>query len=126
MKIVYGLLIATLCLPPWTAAAPRMEGATLLKFCRATTTVTLESGIPLDQAMDVSACTGYLDGVLDMHEVAVEVQGLERMFCVPDSVTLKEVARVVVEYIEGPHDPVLQSGYALTVAALSAAYPCQR
>ena len=111
------------------AAAAPQTGVDLLEECQlATMDNSTQTGLQMTKAMH---CMGYLSGVMDSYLVW-EVYNDEAKghilppACFPDHVTLIELARVVVKFLND-HPNKLHEEYGfLVISALRDAYPCTR
>lgn len=84
-------------------------------------------GSTLDQAcrgVAPHACLSYIAGVMDLHQEALAPQTAP-MFCPPDEVDLKQVARGVALWFQ-QHPEMREAPAVLGVtASLALLYPCE-
>ena len=70
-------------------------------------------------------CVGYLAGITGAHRVFVDWKLMERGWCLPKDVEIKQLARVVTKYLqENPQELHLDAG-GLVVTAIGIAFPCE-
>ena len=102
------------------AEASRFSGGYLLKVCEIGENNREE--IPGGHAV----CQSYIAGVIDSNNVmrSLALDGPSIDFCIPQTVSLNELHRVVLEYLRNnvQHDAFVASPAVAT--ALMQAYPC--
>jgi hypothetical protein len=109
-RAVAGLVLGVWAQAGWCALA---TGNKLLDYCRA----------PENSAIGGS-CTGYVVSAVDTHEAWVDWNEIEPYFCTPAGVTGRQLAQVVVKYLnENPEKLHLSAG-SLVLNALGTAFPC--
>jgi hypothetical protein len=69
-------------------------------------------------------CVGYVMGVMDAHEFAVEVDHVRRRVCVATSVNAQQLADVVALYLREHPESRQLTATSLAMVALEQAYPC--
>ena len=71
------------------------------------------------------SCLGLMYGILVMKTFYVtNTQKGRILFCAPDGVISGQAARIVIKYLRDHPEELHQPDYALTIAALHAAFPC--
>jgi hypothetical protein len=94
-----------------------MSGNTLLTSCRAT---------------NRTECIGYIAGLLDMYSFMEDAEektfkkGGNRPFCIPDSVTIDQVADVVVQFLNAHPTHRHYAAASLLAGAFMEGFPCPR
>lgn len=76
---------------------------------------------------DLTACLGYISGVADGYTIGVVASAGERtMLCdVPDEVTLKEMALIVLHYGRENPAELHQPASIMILKALNKSFPCK-
>ena len=62
-------------------------------------------------------------GMVDMHGLD-GAQGGPRLFCVPEQITLAQMVRVVVRYLNRHQEDLHESGIVLATRAFTQVFPC--
>lgn len=72
------------------------------------------------------ACAKYIDGMMDMHSLAVAVGGSKPLFCPPKrGISLDQAVRVFTKWAsENPND-LHKTARGSVVLALKSAFPCR-
>lgn len=71
-------------------------------------------------------CAGYIDGMLEMHSVAVGLAGAKPFFCVPkDGISIDQAKRVFIKWVERNPNQMHESARVSVVVALAEAFPCK-
>jgi hypothetical protein len=81
------------------------------------------------QNFDAGLCLGWVEGLLDMTAIYHGLGALERTpegFCLPNTATLGQAARVIAKYLEGHSSALHFSARMLAYMALRDAFPCSR
>jgi hypothetical protein len=129
MKAWYSLVVVSLGLllapPGWCqGTAASLQGSALLRDCRAFLAALERPPRPPEGDAASSYCLGRIEGLTDMHRLAVERAGMPPLFCVPTGVAMGETIGVVVRYLETHPDALPVAGGVATLQALQDAYPC--
>lgn len=122
MRIV---IILVLTLPATFVHADdhtRFDGNTLLRHCQ-----------PLIEALDGRAtqpdnwratwCAGYIRGVFESL-IWAESNRITSQQCIPKGVSIEQVTRVVVKYLQDHPANLHEHGLLLVINALADAFPC--
>ncbi len=110
-----------LVLSPGSAVADRPTGVQLLQECRQAQQ--LLNGSETVDVYDATSCIQYLAGFRDAMDIW-EVSASPRAVCVPSEVTVEQLIRVTVKYVED-HPEDLHLDHALLVfTALAQAFQC--
>ena len=80
-------------------------------------------------ALQTGVCIGFLEGVADAHRLdtlrsAEAGRLLPRAFCVPNSVTAPEEARILLAFLNAHPERLSEDGVGLVYAAYAEAWPC--
>ena len=127
MKQWPGLCIFLCCFAVVTAHAEDEDGNFLLRECKETLSSTYQGCEPAISSMH---CLGYLDGLVDMNDIFksnVLKSPSQALICLPKDkqVTVGELARIVVKYLEDNPKQLHESAAALATVALGKAFPCK-
>ena len=120
-------LISVLIAAP--ALAVERTGNDLLVDCRnLIETKSLES-VSRDHLLGMGYCIGIIDGLVTfnyVYESVLQQEGKENLvqMCLPERISTRKLAMVIVEYIANKPDMLGNSGQALAAQALIDKYPC--
>jgi hypothetical protein len=123
---IMGLVVLLLasqgwCQDTWRDAA----GGAVLRDCQAT--VAEMDGQRLTPAAQAQSahCLGRIEGLLATHYLTLERTGMPPWFCVPPAVSVGQVIRAAVRYMEAHPERSEWQATHLLFTALSEAFPCQ-
>ena len=127
MKRSLALCVFTSCLAVLVAHADDEDGNFLLRECKETLTTTYQSCEPAISSMH---CLGYIDGLVDMNDIfksSVLKSSSQALICLPKDkkVTVGDMARIVVKYLEDNPKQLHESAASLATVALGKAFPCK-
>lgn len=107
------------------ANAQEFDSADLFKSCNAAVAY-VRSGSTHD-SMKALTCMAYVRGVIEGYNAVFEVTPeMDRLYCVPETVTYKDATIIVAKYLNANRATVRQYTPGSTVlAALKVAYPCE-
>jgi hypothetical protein len=117
-----------MCVTP--AFAVKRSGNDILVDC--TNLVKTESieAVSQDKVLGMGYCIGLIDGFVTfnyVYESILRAGGQESdivQMCLPDRVSTRQLADVIIKYLESNPDKLQQAGQALAAQALVDAYPC--
>ena len=92
-------------------------GNELLDFCGA--------GINKTNALKGNMCNGYIMGIVDSHAVLSAWDGTEMRFCLPESLVISQLVRIVTKHLQENPGKLHLSAGSLVSNALSLAFPCE-
>lgn len=127
-----SLLLAALIfflLPVAQTTAVQRSGVDLLVDCNnLIKTETLEQVAP-DRVLGMGYCIGLIDGMITfnyVYEAVLKASENEDFIqlCLPDRISTRKLAELIVNYLEEHPDRLPESGQALAAQALVKAYPC--
>jgi hypothetical protein len=95
------------------------NGNQMYEFCSKSDDDTANGQIRL------TACNGYIAGVVDTYFANETVQGHWCLFTLPKAVTLKQLHDVVTNYLREHAEIRHYSAYSVVVMALQAGFPCR-
>ncbi len=125
---IIAFLLALGLLPHHLAAQSKdRTGVDLLEECQLAVSGDASTA---DKSMKATFCVGYLLGVLDTYTVWSIADSKTNVAssavpCVPNGVTVLEVSKVVVKYLNAHPDTIHESYKLLVWKALLGAYPPQ-
>jgi len=104
----------------------KSDGNELLRDCKANIEV-LDNPKKAgqDDFIKLTSCLNILHGLLDMHEIYTQMFNSPKIFCVPESVNLGQLAQVVVKYLNDNPQILHELDTLLIIKALKNAYPCK-
>ena len=93
-------------------------------------TETIES-VSRDNVLGMGYCIGIIDGMVTfnyVYESVLQAGGNTNLvqMCLPQRISTRTLAAVIVKHLEDNPSQLHQSGQALAAQALVAAYPCER
>jgi len=124
-------IIASLAFLMTTAPTMAVErsGNDLLVDC--TNLIKTESmdSVSKDQVLGMGYCIGIIDGLVTfnyVYESVLQAEGNSDLLqlCLPQRISTRKLATVIVNYISDNPDQSHNSGQALAAQALVASYPC--
>jgi hypothetical protein len=82
---------------------------------------------PLKDAQNLSYCFGYIGGVIDMHNAlnALLPNPKDYTYCVPDSASITQLAKVVVKYGNDHPEEIHQAALLVLSNAFIRGFPCK-
>ncbi len=127
MKHLSTLCVFMSCFAVLVAHAEDEDGNFLLRECKETLAGTYQGCEPAISSMH---CLGYIDGLVDMNDIFksnVLKSSSQALICLPKEkrVTVGELARIVVKYLEDNPTQLHESAAALATVALGKAFPCK-
>lgn len=84
-----------------------------------------------DKILGVGYCIGLIDGLVTfnyVYETVLQAEGKRDMvqMCLPERISTRQMATVIVKYLEDNPGRLQESGQALAAQALVTAYPCDQ
>jgi Ssp1 endopeptidase immunity protein Rap1a len=127
MKHLSALCLFISCFAIVVAHAEDEDGNFLLRECKETQSDTYQGCEPAIRSMH---CLGYIDGLVDMNDIYksnILKSSSQALICLPKEkrVTVGDLARVVVKYLEDNPGQLHESAAALATVALGKAFPCK-
>ncbi len=77
------------------------------------------------QRADAQTCLAFLEGFVWGHAWASWREAKDMWFCLPQGFSGQQGVPVVVDYLQGHPDRLLEDAHLLVFLALTAAYPCK-
>jgi hypothetical protein len=111
------------------AMAVKRTGNDLLVDCgNLISTESIES-VSKEKLLGIGYCIGLIDGLVTfnyVYEAVLEGEVNSKMvqMCLPQRISTRQSAEVIVKYLEDNPSRLTQSGQALAAQALVTAYPC--
>lgn len=128
-SVIIAALILLMTTAP--AMAVKRSGNDLLVDC--TNLIKTESieSVSRDHVLGMGYCIGIIDGLVTfnyIYESVLQAEGgIELLqMCLPQRISTRNLATVIVDYIAENPDQLHSSGQALAAQALIANYPCGR
>jgi hypothetical protein len=125
--IIAALSLVTTMVP---AMAVERSGNDLLVDC--TNLIKTESieSVSQDYVLGMGYCIGIIDGFVTfnyIYESVLQAEGKIDLLqmCLPERISTRKLATVIVKYIAEKPDQLHNSGQALAAQALVASYPCE-
>lgn len=108
-----GLAVMLLLSTQSQASSGYYNGGRLLKECKS------------DSALAINVCLGYIVGMADYEDQLQDWSILdEPIFCTPDGVTVGQLKKVVIKYLDERPERLHLTASSLTANALRTAFPC--
>ena len=113
------------------AMAVKRTGNDLLVDCaNLIKTESIES-VNKEKLLGIGYCIGLIDGLVTfnyVYEAVLEREGNSTMvqMCLPQRISTRQSAEVIVKYLQDNPNRLHQSGQALAAQALVTAYPCNQ
>lgn len=117
VKAGWFALVVGMALPSLAQAQVSLinSGTTLLAYCTESAKADLDTGVSVNW-YQAGFCSGYVNGVWNTSD----------KFCDPKGITLGQVVRVVLKYLNDHPERLHEHEAELVVDALRAAWPCKR
>ncbi|MFT5709319.1 MAG: hypothetical protein ACI8QT_000005 [Halioglobus sp.] len=111
---IFGMLFSVLLSAQGASANGYYTGAEMLKIC---------TDVSPFQA---KSCGGYIAGVADTSAKAVAWETLTAVRCVPVEVTIKQLMKIAVKYMEEHPEELHLGAESLIQNAFKEAFPCEK
>ena len=98
------------------------DGNTLLEHC--TAAVQKMDGKTNISLIRVGYCYGYIQGLIDMNTLN-QGSGLSQVFCLPQTISNGQIARILFEYLQNHPERLHEYGGVLAVEAYTETFPCK-
>lgn len=121
--IAHALLAVASAILPLNAFAT--DGNKLLTDCKAANSIQDTGNDPSRNFLGVGYCLGRIEGISVMNFILLEKGSNSAMFCKPKGVTIGQMTRIVVRYLEEHPEKLHIDPSFLIVLALGDAYPCK-
>ncbi|MCI4440424.1 Rap1a/Tai family immunity protein [Tibeticola sp.] len=120
-RSIFLLIILALGLvPPAGAQGYSLTGNDFLRMCDGPFSNDVE------KLMYASFCTGYLQGLQQMHHIVVGVRNVQPLYCEPtQSGNYDQLERVVVKWLKNNPEHLHRDARVLVTRALMEAFPCR-
>ncbi len=112
-----------------SAMAVQRSGNDILVDCSNLTKTESTESLSKEKILGVGYCIGLIDGLVTFNYVYDTVLQLEGQndaiqMCLPERISTRQMAKVIVTYLEANPGRLQESGQALAAQALVTAYPC--
>ena len=121
IALLLVLLVATFSVSQDNKSVTSDDGRTLLEHCGNGLRVIDTS---TNHLFDGGYCMAYIRGFADGYTLAGSKRPVEEQICVPASVSLEQLMRVMKKYLEDNPNKLHQNAAILTSSALRNAFPC--
>ena len=131
MKYLALFLAACFILTASPAMAVKRSGNDLLIDCtNLIKTESLES-VSKDHVLGMGYCIGIIDGLVTfnyVYESVLQAEAIDNLvqMCLPQRISTRTLATIVVKYLEDNPGQLHNAGQALAAQALVAKYPCTK
>ena len=99
------------------------SGNKMLEFCRAG--LTSNSDLTAEDAVYGPTCFGFAAGINDSQSVFVAFGAVHAFWCMPEGVSLSQLARVIVKYMEEHPEELHFAAGDLAAHAFMDTFPCE-
>ena len=130
--LLFVCFAATLCSAQNEPAYFRHGNAeVIVDMCRSVTYYNAaEQTIPKEHGYEFGLCTGFIEGVVDDESSNFAIQRtakqkVQHNECVPDGVTVAQLAKIVVKYADDHPESLNQPAAWFVHMALKKAFPCR-
>ena len=111
------------------AMAVKRTGNDLLVDCGNLISTESIENVSKEKLLGIGYCIGLIDGLVTfnyVYEAVLEGEVNSKMvqMCLPQRISTRQSAEVIVKYLEDNPSRLTQSGQALAAQALVTAYPC--
>jgi hypothetical protein len=128
MTISVTLLVLMTAVP---AMAVLRSGSDIRVDCSNLINTESSESLSKDKILGVGYCIGLIDGLVTfnyVYETVLQAEGkidLVQM-CLPERISTRQMATVIVKFLEDNPGRLQESGQALAAQALVTAYPCDQ
>lgn len=131
MKRIIICAIVFMAIAAAPAGAVTRSGNDMLVDCRNLIDSGASESLSKEKVLGVGYCIGLIDGFVTYNYVYEAVLQVEKkgdlvQMCLPERVSTRQLAEVVITYLEKNPDRLQESGQALAAQALIASYPCDQ
>ena len=123
VRLIGGLLLLLVCLFPKYAFAGYATAEQLLTSC----TNTSNEKDPVRTIVNPFHCLGYIDGVIDAHELLSAAHLEAKYFCLPPTgLEAGDAMDIVLKYIRDNPSMMTMPARLVIIRALNEKYPCKK
>jgi len=131
MKRIVKMIIVCMAITAVPAMAVERTGNDIRIDCSNLIESESSESLSKEKVLGVGYCIGMIDGLVTfnyVYETVLETRGDASMvqMCLPERVSTRQLAGVIVKYLEANSGRLQQSGQALAAQALVTAYPCDQ
>lgn len=113
------------------AMAVKRTGNDLLVDCANLIKTESIDSVNKEKLLGIGYCIGLIDGLVTfnyVYEAVLEREGNSNMvqMCLPQRISTRQSAEIIVKYLQDNPSRLQQSGQALAAQALVTAYPCNQ
>jgi len=131
MKLLTMIAVLTMLVAAVPAMAVKRTGNDLLIDCSNLIKTESTEALSKEKLLGVGYCIGLIDGLVTfnyVYEAVLEREGSSNMvqMCLPERISTRKSAEIIVKYLQDNPDRLHNSGQALAAQALVTAYPCNQ
>lgn len=102
-----------------------INGILRLKQCKLFLKLEMGTKLNSDEGGSAAICVGYISGFRESHESdEMILKVAPYLYCVPQEVTVGQIIRVFVKYLEDHPEELHKEGHELLHSSLIKAFPC--
>ena len=114
-----------------SALAVQRSGSDVRVDCSNLINTESAESLSKEKILGVGYCIGLIDGLITfnyVYESLFQAEGKSDMvqMCLPERISTRQMAAVIVKYLEDNPDRLQESGQALAAQALVTEYPCDQ
>jgi len=131
MKRLTIIAVIMVMLSVVPAMAVQRSGNDLLIDCSNLVKAEAAATVSRDHLLGMGYCIGLIDGLVTfnyVYEAVLQAAAVDNMvqMCLPERISTRKSAAVIVKYLEEHPGRLHESGQALAAQALVSAYPCSQ
>ena len=129
MKRLTVIAALMLMISTGPAMAVQRSGNDLLVDCGNLSKTKAAETVSREHLLGMGYCIGMIDGLITfnyVYQAVLQTAGVNNMvqMCLPERISTRQLAAVIVKYLEDNSGRLHESGQGLAAQALVTAYPC--
>ena len=126
MKKIHALilLVSFFAVAPAISFAEMHDGKILLEDCKEFIKYMDDKKDPSVVMSSIGYCLGYMQGHIDYQQYLEENYTSDTKHCFPVDVTVSQLAKTTVQYLEENPNKLHKPAIEISLAAFSEAFPC--
>lgn len=130
ISIYLALVMAIGMIMANESRAVTRTGNDLLTDCRNLVSMNRIDDVARDRVLGMGYCIGLIDGFVTfnyIYETVLVTEGDRSaiQMCLPERISTRQIAEIIVNYMETHPERMAESGQALAAQALISRYPCK-